>query len=520
MKTKRLDRDTWASLLVCWAFVLGAFMRFNPTLVAGFVINQGGMFAVMVNDLKANHFLLPVYTSYNHLDIPFAYPPLGFYAGALVSRAFSIDAVQVLRWLPALFASLSIVAFYLLALRLLKNKYLASLAALFFALMPRALSWYITGSGLTRAPGQFFLLLTLAMAVRLYEEKRRIDILVTGVFAGLTILSHPEAAVHMITSVAFLWIMISPSRKSFWHAIGVGLVAFIVTAPWWITVIHNHGLEPLMNAAQTGQKTSAILNLLFFDFTEESYVTVLAVLGLIGIGRCLARREYLLPLWLVVPFLIEGRSAVLLAAIPLSMAAGLAFGNVILRGLLPTLQQSVDTSDDVSGKEIGILAYLLLYLVFSTYLLGTQLVSTSLSAPDRTAMSWVKENTPQGSRFLVLTGADSISCDSVLEWFPALTDRQSLYTVQGTEWTKGAEFVPYVRSTYVVQGCLRQGDIACLDSAVARSAYDFLYIEKVPRQNCRPVNLPNAFSYFLDSIHNTPGFHLAYESDDVIILGK
>jgi len=161
-------RDQWADLIFLSAILLGVFMRFNPTLLAGFAINQGGMFAVMVDDLRANHYFLPAYTTYNHLGIPFAYPPLGFYVGGIVADMFSIDSVQVVRWLPAFFASLSIPAFYLLALRLLKNKYYASVSTLFFALMPRALSWYISGSGLTRSPGQFFLLLTLAAVVRLY----------------------------------------------------------------------------------------------------------------------------------------------------------------------------------------------------------------------------------------------------------------------------------------------------------------------------------------------------------------
>jgi hypothetical protein len=35
-----------------------------------------------------------------------------------------------------------------------------------------------------------------------------------------------------------------------------------------------------------------------------------------------------------------------------------------------------------------------------------------------------------------------------------------------------------------------------------------------------PVDFPNAFSYFLDSIRQDIGFKLAYESKDVIIFGK
>src|SRR5687768_15821200 len=41
--------------------------------------------------------------------------------------------------------------------------------------MPRALSWFVMGGGLTRSPGQFFMLLTLAVVIRLYESVRRVD---------------------------------------------------------------------------------------------------------------------------------------------------------------------------------------------------------------------------------------------------------------------------------------------------------------------------------------------------------
>jgi hypothetical protein len=520
MNIKTLSRDEWADLIFLLALSLGIFMRFNPTWLSGFAINQGGMFAVMVDDLRANHYLLPAYTSYNHLQIPFAYPPLGFYVGALAADIFSIDSLQVVRWLPAFFASLSIVAFYFLARQLLKSKYHASVATLFFALLPRAFSWYITGSGLTRSPGQFFLLLTLVMTVRLFQENRRWDILWAGLFGGFTILSHPEAAVHMIASVIFLWVMLARSRNRFVALVEVGFIAFLVTSPWWVTVLQYHGIDPLFNAARTGQKSSALLNLLFFDFTEETYATLIAVLALVGTGIRVVRREYLLPLWLTIPFLVEGRSAILPAAIPLAMLAAGGFVDGILKALSPTSSLEMEKREKVNTPEVIAIAYVLFYLLFSSYQFGFQLSGSSVPIPDRGAMSWVQKNTPADSRFLVLTGTNSISCDMVLEWFPALTDRQSIYTVQGTEWTKGADFTSYVESTYAVQQCLRTGDISCLDSVIDRSEYDFLYIDKMPRENCRHVNLPNATFYFVESLQKEKSVDLVYKSPDVDIFSR
>jgi len=518
---KPLRRTEAADLILMLAVFIGAFMRFNPTLLAGFAINDGGMFAVMVDDLKASHYVLPAFTTYNHLNIPFAYPPIGFYLGRIAADLLGLSAPEALRWVPAFFAALSVPAFYWLALRLLKDKYYAALSTFFFALMPRALSWFVMGGGLTRSPGQFFMLLTLAMVIRLYEENRRADIFWAGLFGGLAVMSHPEAAVHTAVSAIFLWIMLSRSRTAFVHSLFVAALVLLVSAPWWVAVIHYHGMGPLLNAAQTGKNLLAVFHLLFFVFTDEPYATVIAVLGLIGIAHRLIRRDYLLPLWLAIPFLVEGRSAAGPAAIPMAMLAAIGLVDVILMATRPKVGDEVLQSDQLSSVERNILIYIMLYLIFSTSQFGLQLSNATLYAPDRDAMQWVRKNTPADSRFLVLTGTSSVSCDSVLEWFPALTGRQSIYTVQGTEWTKGAEFNDYVRSTYAVQECLTSDNAACLDAAVSRSMYDFIYLSKTLRvDNCSQLDLSRTFPYFIEHIRLDDEFNVIYETDGAIIFSQ
>ncbi|MEB2334020.1 MAG: glycosyltransferase family 39 protein [Anaerolineaceae bacterium] len=517
-----ITRDEWGMLILILACGVGAYVRFSPTMLAGFAINDGGMFAVMVDDLRVNRFLLPAFTTYNHLNIPYAYPPLGFYFGALASLIFGLDSTQIVRWLPAFFATLSIPAFYLLALRLLKNKFHAAVSALFFALMPRALSWFVMGGGLTRSPGQFFMLLTLAVVIRLYEKDRRSDILLAGVFGGLAVMSHPEAAVHTFVSAIFLWLMLSRSRKTFIQSIFVGLAVAVVSAPWWASVISNHGLAPLLSGAATGSKFAAVFNLLFFVFTEEPYATVIAVLGLIGIAHRLIRRDFLLPLWMAIPFFIEGRSAAGPAAIPLAMLAALGFVEVILPAIQPASSKSrVErgrNEAEVSSTERNVFIYLILYLIFSTSQFGIQLAAATLYPPDEEAMRWVRENTPDDSRFLVLTGTTSVSCDSVMEWFPAISGRKSLFTVQGTEWTKGTGFNAYVRSTYPVQECLANSDVACLDENIDRADYDYIYVSKILRvNNCGPLAPQREFPYFVESLKLDAGFEAVYEMDGVLI---
>lgn len=514
---KSITRDEWATLIFFLALLLGTFLRFNPTLLAGFAVNDGGMFSVMVDDLRANRYLVPAYTSYNNSNIPFAYPPLGFYLGAFLADIFGMRPLDVVRWIPAFFASLSVPAFYFLSLRLLKDKYHASLSTLFFALVPRAFFWLIMGGGLTRAPGQFFMLLALGFVVRLYEENQNRDVLLAGLFAGLAVLSHPEATVHTALSAALLWLVLSRKRVAFFKSIVVGVVVLLVTSPWWLTVIRSHGIAPLVSALQTGENPLAALHLVFFTFTQEPFMTVVAVLGLIGIIERLIRREYLLPVWVAIPFLAAGRSATNLVILPLAMLAAHGLANVLLPAFQASVKKEAESPSRVTNVEKAVVVYLMLYMVFSAYQFGFQLSNASLREEQRAAMDWVGQNTAADSRFLVVSGAASVACDSVSEWFPALTGRRSLFTVQGTEWKLGEGFKPFIREAVELQECSR-GTTACVEQLMPASDYDYVYLSKYLRaENCEPLPLPQSFLYFVEEARNNGRYEVVYETDEVLV---
>jgi hypothetical protein len=361
------------------------------------------------------------------------------------------------------------------------------------------------------------MLLTLFMVLRLYEENRRADIFWAGLFGGLAVMSHPEAAVHTVVSAVLFWIMLSRKRNTFVQSILVGIVVMIVTIPWWGTVLNYHGTAPLLNAAETGKKLIAVFNLVFFAFTEEPYATVISILGLIGVAHRLIRRDYLLPLWMAIPFFVEGRSAAGPAAIPLAMLATIGLVDVIIPALQASAKKDAEPSNQVSSVERNVFFYLLLYLVFSAYQFGFQLSAATLYPPDEEAMYWVRDNTPVNSRFLVMTGTDSVSCDSVTEWFPAITGRQSLFTVQGTEWTKGENFGAFIKAENDLQACYNMGS-SCVDDLIDPSEYEYVYASKILRvENCRPISSLRRFPYFLENVRADDRFEIVYETDDVMV---
>src|SRR3990172_8870389 len=98
--TKLNRQPEWHAVILGTALILGAAARILPPLIAGFPLNDGGMFYVMIKDLSGNDFRLPLFTTYNLAEIPFAYPPFGLYVGAILAR-LNLSVVEILRWLPA-----------------------------------------------------------------------------------------------------------------------------------------------------------------------------------------------------------------------------------------------------------------------------------------------------------------------------------------------------------------------------------------------------------------------------------
>src|SRR5512135_878625 len=94
-------QDQAGVLIAMMAVLFGGWVRLLIPWMAGFPVNDGGLFYLMVRDLQANGLRIPLYVQYNGLNIPFAYPPLGFYAGAIVANVLHLDVIRVLQWLPA-----------------------------------------------------------------------------------------------------------------------------------------------------------------------------------------------------------------------------------------------------------------------------------------------------------------------------------------------------------------------------------------------------------------------------------
>ena len=106
--TKRLFRDIDTVAFVVLATVLGAYVRLAPVLSSDFPLNDGALFSAMVGDLQNAGYRLPEFANFNSVQIPYSYPPFGFYAAGILVDIFKWNLLDVVRILPAVFSVLTL----------------------------------------------------------------------------------------------------------------------------------------------------------------------------------------------------------------------------------------------------------------------------------------------------------------------------------------------------------------------------------------------------------------------------
>jgi len=494
--------------------LLGGYTRVAQVLQNEAPINDGGLFYQMTVDLQENGYRLPIYSSYNRLEIPYSYPPLAFYTIGIVSDITQIELLDLFRVIPALISVLSIPVFYFLAREILESKAQISMAVLIFALMPSSFDWLIMGGGVTRSMGFLFSLLTLRQVILLYRSKNQLHILGVSIFAALAILSHPEAPIQTIAGVIVLFWFYGRHREGIIYSVITSIIVVILTSPWWITTILSNGISPFLAAGQTGWHNLGIVYQVWkFNFTGELGLTISGLLALIGLFWSINKKHYLLSGWLIASFIIDPRSApiyitpilAMLAALPLEKLLNI-FNETETRGKSQKNTPHENWAEALfSGKITKILfLFILTQWIYSAYFVPVfRAGNISLTSGDLSAFEWINKNIPTGSRVAIITNMKPLT-DPVSEWFPALTESISVSTPQGYEWIPGTDFDEILQHYVDLQSCSNQ-EILCLDDweDSTGNQFEYILIRKGPslNQSVLDISLSKTIDYQL--IHST-----------------
>lgn len=481
----QLSQEDIGRLIALWAVLIGAFLYLYQPWLAGFPINDGGLFYSMIRAIQQNGFHLPFQVEYNGLSIPFAYPPLALYLGALLSNLLHLDPITILQWLPACILIAISIVFYFLARRLLDSPIAAGIATFMYVCTPRSATWLVMGGGLTRGLGHLFLLLTVLHVYLLYTRRDQRYIYLSIMAGSLVVLTHPEAALHAIATSALCWIIKGRTRRATLDSLWVGAGVAILTAIWWVPVLLRHSGAPFLAAGGTGWEfTVNLVKPLFLTFSEEPMMTLVPVLGLIGLAASLARKEYFLPAWFALPFLVDPRSAATVAIVPGVLLAATALDGVILPGIAG--RQRATKGAEMPGSYRApaarlLLSFLGVYMLIMALYAAMELSRVRVSPDNRAAFNWVANHTPPGSRFVILNGSTEMFCSPIQEWFPVLTGRISQTTIQGYEWVDNGRFFERLAGLQDLQFCQNEVEPgACVrkETTALGLNFDYIYVTR------------------------------------------
>ncbi|HET6679721.1 MAG TPA: hypothetical protein VFG84_00850 [Gemmatimonadaceae bacterium] len=499
---------------------MGFLLRAAFVFGSGFPLNDGGMFYQMTRDLQTNGYALPSTTTYNAAGIPFGYPPLGFYLTGLVDDLTPLSLLDAYRFVPLVAATVLMVAFVLMTREFLRTRAEALIALVLFATLAPTFRWMIMGGGVTRAPGFVFALLAIREVSIMYGTRSRWRVAGAGVLAGLTLLAHLEMAWFAAIICGLLFLAHGRDRQGIVLSAGVGVVALAVSGPWWATVIAQHGPAPLLSAAGSGSPAlvAAIVHLVQFGVTGEPLFTLIAALALLGLLTCVARREYMLPTWILAVALLDPRAFPTSASPAIAMLGAVAVSRV----LVPLLHHGGGVA---AGERRPAAAWLVPTLLagatiyaFLSAMLSAPHRLTGMTADERTAITWVTEYTPVDARFAIVSG-DAWPLDRTAEWFPALTQRRSIATVQGYEWV-GADFRPKIDRYVDLQACAVV-DAACVDAWAAEEPEEFQYVyipKLAPRKDRSPDE--ECCESLIASLKDDARYPVVYDGPGAVIFAR
>ncbi len=398
----------------------------------------GGLFYEFSQQIIANGYTLPkTIPYYSAGGIPFAYPPLGFYVQALIVDLFSPPRFWTANWLPPLVAALCVPSFYFLLQKLTNDQNLILGALLAYAMMPAAFVNQIEAAGLAEAFGTLTLI-WYAYFLLGVEKGRWQQVLWAGLLLAATVASSPGSAVGtVIFSLLFVGKMLLKGSKPILRFVIVGAVGFVTSAPYWLTVIRNHGIAIFLNPisgqfdhAQTGSFIATFLQSFFeFNYAGGDYALLWNVLILAGLLWYLIKEDWFLPSLFFVLAIIP-RESVWLTALVTPVFAGAGLTKIAL----PLLSKGFGA---LSRKSTRLVLFTGLALVAISVSAVNTIVSVEklindeswkISVTQIEELDELREEIPQDAKLII------IGNEAVIEWAPQILQREVINVKYGLEW--------------------------------------------------------------------------------------
>jgi hypothetical protein len=468
----------------------------------------------MIQDLISNHFKLPIYSTFNHANIPFIYPPLGLYIVGLTEKLTDIDRLQLFRLFPLLISTLTIPAFFGLAKEVLKDEWKSLAATTFYAILPMSFAWLILGGGVTRSFGALFGILALTNIFHFFTNGNKKSAIFGSVFCGFSVLSHPEWAWFLFYAIGLyiVLLLVQKKQKMVVRSLIILFGTAIIVLPWAVTIFRNHEMSIFLPLLDSGfSRWNDIFRLILLQWSEELFIPIITIISIGGMISMIKKRQWFLVILLPLIFFLQGRAADQKAVIPLALLAGDGI-YCFIKHIYPRFQPAVH-SKKTSVIGVGLVTYLLVYILSSTIISVSDFVKP---LPDQyiNSIDWINKDLPVNSKILVISGKDWVQ-DNYSEWVSALTGRESISLILGYEWIPGFSnrIARYDHINYEYLRGIKYLLQWINDNSIQPDYLIVLNEDQVKNLDGKtdlPLHWKDALSY--------PGVEMIYKSDSVLIL--
>lgn len=237
--------------------IIGVILRTYHLFTVGFSKpwKLGGLFLEFARQIYQNNYSLPIIIPHYTLDgLPFAYPPLPFYIESLLVFPLELPEFLVVNLLPVIFSIISLILFYVLIKKFIKNKYVQLISISLFSMFPICFEEQLDGGGLAESLGTIFIILLILVFSNFYKRPYHIPgLVITSLVWALTFMASPGSA--YLSVFIFLSLFISLIRKErinlsklILYIISLGLLAMLLSSIYWWPVMRNHGFNLIINS--------------------------------------------------------------------------------------------------------------------------------------------------------------------------------------------------------------------------------------------------------------------------------
>ncbi|HQF61694.1 MAG TPA: hypothetical protein PLT26_04275 [Anaerolineaceae bacterium] len=491
---RKFGLEILAVLSISWLYFRNV-IQFNEP------VGYAGLYALMTNLLIENHFCLPTWVPYyGPGGIPFAYPPVGFYLAGFAKTLLSIPTDTYLRFAPPVWTLLAVVALYWLALKMTGSRIKALLSAFLFGATLEIYNYHATAAGIVRAPALLWTILSLIglwMVLRQGAKSIKV-ILLTAVCVGLTAATHLSYLVFLVLSAGVLLIS-KIDHDLFVRVRRLALILVLgalICAPWWVTIIQNFGITVLGYASST-HGSMHVLSRLFQGEWAQALLSLFSRWGgipfmgfvLLGIAYALWKRNFILPVWFFVIFLLLGESDRFQM-----LLGGLMAGDAIV-DLASISIHSTNNEKIYRNTLHWILPSMLIILfVWGQVYSRISLIQPSVTPALKEAAGWIQVNTDASSRVLFYSSEHDTA-----EWVPYLTERVPSVGHWGAEWL-GTFKSRYIEWT-AMSDCVRKNSLQCIVDNFADGEINYDYV-LVPYETVASANPFDGNADYQKVFHN------------------